>query len=897
IMLFPGLFIGGGPSANEPPASDIKQIVKRFNQKEKNTDMVVRLMLNRPAAYARGEKLSNLPPTMLEVLGSSASSTVQLARDDIKKTLPMQYIVSGSQMFYITVVRKDSSDQPQPPTMPSFPSASPSMITPMPTMPSMPISEDGEQGSDEESVKVNLTNRFDIPPSNTDTFEGIPEEEIKMDFPVPPAASATPSAMPAFPTPSVGTSPVGKPVTRQVQIWRQSGYDAFSCGEIIGTTVTSNGMIKLAPVLKPFASLKDPIIWSMVSDNAGHVYAGTGHDGVIYVLKDDKFVKFAKLPDQEVTALCVGSDGQLYAGASPSGVVYKIGSDGSSNVFAKTEQRYVLSLLFGQNGVLYAGSGANAWVVSISPSGMVKPLLKSNDSHITSLTLATNGDLYAGTSDLGLVYRIKPSGQTEVIYDSSEATISGLAADDKGNLFVGTSPRGLMYRIGSDGVVRNLKDKPTGAVRAMMWDGKTAFSLTAGAVWEIGSDDTVAAFYEERPLSYLSMAKASDGTFYIGTGSAGEIMRATPKGTRGTYISPVHDVKLTAKWSRIEWVGDEGITLSTRTGNTREPDSTWSAWSIPYASSGMQVLSQPARFVQYKAVLSAGATGSPALSQVSISFLPQNQPPVLKLASPSAGDSIFGKQTVRWEATDPDGDTLDYRLYCSADQGQTWQLIEGSKKNEQTVTITSPTGKDGTPTEAEMLKKLTDDINTRTDIPDSTKKMLLAQAPEMVKKMKNAVPDSPVINPSANTKLRATSLEWDTSKVKDGQYQLKVVASDRPSNGNGALDAEIVSALFKVVNATPSITVAKDAVAVQSDKSVTVMGFASQSLLSITAVQFRVDNGDWLSAEALNGVFDEGMERFTFATEPLFVGSHTIEVQAFNSAGNSSTTKLTSVVK
>jgi PKD repeat protein len=55
---------------------------------------------------------------------------------------------------------------------------------------------------------------------------------------------------------------------------------------------------------------------------------------------------------------------------------------------------------------------------------------------------------------------------------------------------------------------------------------------------------------------------------------------------------------------------------------------------------------------------------------------------------------------------------------------------------------------------------------------------------------------------------------------------------------------------------------------------------------TINRVQFRIDNGPWLDANATDGAFNEATEGFTFTTPTLSVGNHTIQTRGINSVGN-----------
>src|SRR5205085_409050 len=106
--------------------------------------------------------------------------------------------------------------------------------------------------------------------------------------------------------------------------------------------------------------------------------------------------------------------------------------------------------------------------------------------------------------------------------------------------------------------------------------------------------------------------------------------------------------------------------------------------------------------------------------------------------------------------------------------------------------------------------------------------------------------------------------------------------------------AEIVSEPFVVCNAPPTATINA---ALQPDRTIKVSGLARQKLLTLSAAQYRVDNGEWLAIAPEDGLFDSGLERSAFQTAaPLAPGAHTVEVKVFNAAGLSATEKATVTV-
>lgn len=63
----------------------------------------------------------------------------------------------------------------------------------------------------------------------------------------------------------------------------------------------------------------------------------------------------------------------------------------------------------------------------------------------------------------------------------------------------------------------------------------------------------------------------------------------------------------------------------------------------------------------------------------------------------------------------------------------------------------------------------------------------------------------------------------------------------------------------------------------------------SITLNAIAGVQYRIDGGEWIDADPVDGVFDSTWEDFTFTTSALMETVHVFEARAFNSQGNADT--------
>jgi hypothetical protein len=78
------------------------------------------------------------------------------------------------------------------------------------------------------------------------------------------------------------------------------------------------------------------------------------------------------------------------------------------------------------------------------------------------------------------------------------------------------------------------------------------------------------------------------GRVLFATSNPGKVLRlSAARAERGTYTSDVRDAQSVATWGAIKWQAaapaGTKVEISTRSGNTRTADETWSDWSSAYA--------------------------------------------------------------------------------------------------------------------------------------------------------------------------------------------------------------------------------------------------------------------------------------------------------------------------
>jgi hypothetical protein len=129
---------------------------------------------------------------------------------------------------------------------------------------------------------------------------------------------------------------------------------------------------------------------------------------------------------------------------------------------------------------------------------------------------------------------------------------------------------------------------------------------------------------------------------------------------------------------------------------------------------------------------------------------------------------------------------------------------------------------------------------------------------------------------------------WDAAAWKDGEYYLKIVASDLPKNleGDERTD-EIISNVFTVDQIPPTI---------QFDLKTMKDGFISikisDSVSIVDEAQYSVDGAKWKALLPVSGLYDSRSNEFHIPVESFSEGEHYINLRASDSADNISSVTI-----
>jgi hypothetical protein len=420
--------------------------------------------------------------------------------------------------------------------------------------------------------------------------------------------------------------------------------------------------------------------------------------------------------------------------------------------------------------------------------------------------------------------------------------------------------KAVVYRIVPDSIAAPYWTSPQPFVYGLVSSAQGVLAATGNraGVYLLGQPNAASQWLAAPQGQVTAMAVDRTGQVFAAASNSGALWRLGPGSSeRGELLSSVLDAGRIARFGRIRWRGDARggrVELSTRSGNTDTPDTTWSAWEGGHAEDdGFRIASVPARYLQWRLILTGG---SPRIESVEAAWREQNLPPRVEEVivapqgqgfregdllprsesvtqtlpggqkveysiSPSTAPRVLrdlpmwarGMRTVQWKASDPNGDPLRYRAEARAEGGGPWIEI----------------GKD----------------------------------------------------------LDATAFSWDTNALRDGRYRLRVTASDEQANPVGEeRTAEAQSEPFTVDNSPP---VVNELEASGERGGIRIRGRAEDGTSPLSRLEVSVDDDDWRTVSPDGGMADDRTLSVHALIPGVKPGEHTISLRAVDLAGNTAT--------
>jgi sugar lactone lactonase YvrE len=594
-----------------------------------------------------------------------------------------------------------------------------------------------------------------------------------------------------------------------------------------------------------FYDPKAKYIWALEFDAKGDLFVATGDRGEIHrVTPDGKGKVFYQTDETHVRSLAFDGAGNLIAGTDPGGLVLRIAPDGAGFVLYQLSKREVTTVAVAPDGAIYAAGVGNKQPVSGAPAPppsmplappasaapMAAPGATAPAVARPNTTPPVSSGSAAGVPGGSEVYRLAPNGNPRRVWSSAQEVVYAIAFDAQGRALLGTGNKGTLYRIESPTVSTSLLTAPVAQITALV--------------------------------------TAAGGHLYAAAGNVGKVYEIGPQCEReGSIESDVFDSGMYSEWGRLTFEGKSnggGVSVTARSGNLDQPRKDWSAWSQPVTSTkGARVDAPGARFVQWKATLTASGAGqSPELESVDLAYLPKNvephidqieiTPPNYRFPAPSA--PLVGPNTP-----------------------QTLNLPALGRRTPPSA----PSGGPAEPlTNTPSMQFAKGAIGARWVAGDANGDALTYTVEIRGVGETEWKP--------LKDKLAEKYYSWDSTAFPDGDYRLRVTVSDAPSNPPAeALTARMESDLFTVDNTPPRIT---GLVAVPGGGKLRVRWHAADALNNIVQAEYSLDGGEWLTAKPVTRLSDS-MELDYELTLDAAAGEHTIAVRAYDAYDNQATEK------
>lgn len=704
--------------------------------------------------------------------------------------------------------------------------------------------------------------------------------------------------------------------------WTQGEYADYQKGIVKNLAIRSDGLVTLAPRNHEIYDTSLPYLWAVARDSKGNLYAGGGTSAKLFrIPPDGKGKLLAEFDGIAVQAIAIDSRDRVYAATSPDGKIYRITGNGKPEVFFDPKAKYIWAMAFDATGNLYVATGDSGEIFRVPQDGKGQSFFKTGEAHVRCMTFDSAGNLIVGTEPGGLVLRVSPTATGFVLYQMSKREVTAVAVASDGAIFAAAvgnkqvapaptpqqqvTPQIATITVGPPGAQGPAQPRPTptpppSTVPAGVTGGSDVYRIRPDGnperVWTNNQDVVYAIGFDagghailgtgnrgylyriEAPSSYTSLMTVpatqvtallpgAAGRLYAVTGNVGRLFEIGPElEQQGTLESDVLDAGMYSLWGRLSFEANLNggkIGIQTRSGNLDEPQKDWSSWSGPVSTAkGGPIASPAARFIQWKATLTAASGGtSPQLESVSAAWLPKNVAPRIdqieitqvnyKFPAPSAPTPAGQPQSLnlpplgrvapslptfatdappstnspsmqwakgalgaRWVSYDPNGDSLLYRVD-----------IRGAGENEW-----------------KLLKD----------------------------------------------KVAEKYFSFDATAFPDGEYRLRITASDSPSNPPAdALTAELVSDPFTIDNTPPRVT---GLTASRNGAKLEVRWHAADALNVVTKAEYSLDGADWIVASPVNKLSDSMDLDYNLLLD-AGPGEHTIAVRVQDDAANQATEK------
>lgn len=703
----------------------------------------------------------------------------------------------------------------------------------------------------------------------------------------------------------------------ETKTWVQDTQDEFEKGNLKNISIRSDGRLRLAPVFRELLDASAPYLWALAEDSKGNVYAGGGGPGgtkvkLYQIDSAGKTRAVAEIDGLEIHAIGIDRRDRVYAATSPDGKIYRISAAGKPELFYDPHSKYTWAMAFNSKGELYVATGDLGEIHRVGADGKGSVFFKSDETHARSLAIDKQDNLIVGAEPGGLILRVSPAGEGFILHQAGKREVTAVAVAPDGTVYaaaVGTksapappstapapvapppaAPPGVpgamtprpvatppptligggptitggseVWRIDREGFPRRIWNHSQDIVYAIGFDSQGRPLIGAGnkgSIYRLDSDVLSTLLVNAQPTQVTAFCQGRQGRMYVATGNVGKVYQLGPEPeTQGTVESDVLDAQVFSNWGRLSWDGaaaDGQISFQTRSGNLDRPQKNWSPW----APAKDRVASPPARFLQWKLTMSAAPGGkSPEINSVEVAWLPRNVAPVIERIEITPGNYRFPAPSLSLTPT----------------QNLTLPPI-GQKRRPSAPSTMSDSG-------SSSMQYAKGYIGARWLAADQngdamTYTVEIRGAGEKEWKL-------------LKDKVKEKHLSWDASGFPDGEYVLRITASDSPSNPPAnALTGQGESDPFIIDNTPPQITALA---ARRSGARVEVSWKAADERSVLEKAEYSMNGGDWLPVLPTTRLADSLQHDYQLSLDNAPSGEVTIAVRVTDAWDNQSAGKV-----
>jgi hypothetical protein len=659
--------------------------------------------------------------------------------------------------------------------------------------------------------------------------------------------------------------PAGAVGTRRFVLQNAEDYKG---GDLKGVAVDSSGRVRAGLTLGAVPVPQATTIWSALDRRDGSILLGTGNDGKLLEVRNAKINVLAETKALVVTSLAEAWGGAVVLGTLPDGKVMKYERGKLSDLATLKGAEHVWQVAYdAKTRSVFAATGPEGKLWRIGAGGEAQVYFDSEEQHLMSVAVGPDGTVYAGASDKAKLYKITGPGRASVLYDFARTEVRAIAVSAKNEVYaIANEIKSGSYAPSRRGRSGNSPQTAQPAPPPPKTQGK-------GTLFYFSPDGTPEQLLDDSEEHCVSLALADDGQPYVGTGANGRIYTidvhhnsvlvadteerqigalvmngkqqmlaasdpAVVHPVRGVggadaiWTSKVLDAGIRARFGRLNWDATGVVELSTRTGNTKDADDTWSAWSNALTAPGT-VQSPPARYVQVRARFSRDRNA--ALSEITLPFVTDNLRAIVTEIDASSGAKKSRKDS---SDSSPDG------------------VVESGgpidKKPDATVTLT-----------------------WKVDNPDKDSLRYRLQY-----RLVGTASWYDILKP--HEKLTKETHSWETSDMPEGMYRVRVIASDELSNPPDRVKRDdMESGTVLVDNTEPTVNGLK--LAGRHLQATLIDGVGP--IQRIEAALVGTD--EWYPLYPVDGVFDEQREELD-ADISAITGTSTgiLSLRVYDKAGN-----------